>query len=238
MYHRFGNTPYDPFCVSVKQFDLQMNWLAENKLAVSFADMEKFLAGEKTLSADSVLITVDDGFSSVYSEMLPVLRRWGIPAVAYVSPGLVGKEGHTERYMTWDELGKLVESGVVIGSHAWSHRSLGQMTAEEVRDEACRSKETLQERLGIGVTTFAYPYGTRAAYSELTGTILRECGYQTAFTTQHGAVLPGSEAIELPRIKVEGGDPLWMFRQLCQGGIDGWRYADRFLWRLQKSPAR
>ena len=110
--------------------------------------------------------------------------------------------------------------------------------AEEVRDEACRSKETLQERLGIGVTTFAYPYGTRAAYSELTGTILRECGYQTAFTTQHGAVLPGSEAIELPRIKVEGGDPLWMFRKLCQGGIDGWRYADRFLWRLQKSPAR
>jgi len=239
MYHRFGDIACDPFCVSVNQFDRQMRYLAENKLAVSFDELEEFLAGKRQLSVDSVIITVDDGFHSVYSEMLPVLRRWEIPAVAYVSPSLIGTEGNaSRRYMTWDELGQLAESGVVIGSHAWSHRSLGRLSVEEVREEADRSREELRKRLSIDTTTFAYPYGTRADFSELTGNVLRQSGYRTAFTTQHGGIVPDCDAIELPRIKVERGDPMWMFRQLCRGGIDGWRHVDRFLWRLQKSPGR
>jgi hypothetical protein len=50
----------------------------------------------------------------------------------------------------------------------------------------------------------------------------------------HGAIRPGMDPISLPRIKVEGGEGLWMFRLLSQGAMDPWRVVDQNLWRLQR----
>jgi hypothetical protein len=107
------------------------------------------------------------------------------------------------------------------------------MSAEEAREEAGRSRTVLEDHLGAPVTSFAYPFGTRTDFNTTTAAILRRCGYTCAFTSQHGAIRAGSEPFRLPRIKVEGGEPLWMFRRLVRGGLDGWRWIDRALWRLQ-----
>ncbi|MBN2474305.1 MAG: polysaccharide deacetylase family protein [Pirellulales bacterium] len=244
-YHRFGRSIHDPFCVAQDDFDAQMRWLAKRRLAVSLADLEAFLAGETTLPDGSVLVTVDDGFRSVYTHMLPVLKRHSIPAVAYVTPSLIresddlGAGGEPaeadEAYLTWGELRRLADEGVAIGSHGWTHRSLGRMGPVEVRREAIRSKEVLEDRLERRIASLAYPYGTRADFTPTTGNVLAETGYTTAFTSQHGAIRPGSDPIELPRIKVEGGEGLWVFQLLCQGAMDGWRLVDRTLSRLQQT---
>jgi hypothetical protein len=60
-----------------------------------------------------------------------------------------------------------------------------------------------------------------------------DAGYTLAFTAQHGAVRTGANPYALPRIKVEGGESVWMFRQLVAGGLDGWSLVDRYLWRVQ-----
>jgi hypothetical protein len=44
----------------------------------------------------------------------------------------------------------------------------------------------------------------------------------------------GADLARLPRVKVEGGEPLWMFKLLCQGGMDVWRLFDNTLWRFQR----
>lgn len=237
-YHRFGPAVHDPFCVAAEQFDAQMRWLAEQRLAVSLADLEDHLAGRKRLADGSVLVTVDDGFRSVARVMLPALRRYAIPAVAFVSPGLIAEtpdSSHAtpEPYLTWDELAAVAEAGMTIGSHGWSHRSLGQIGFGEAEDEMRRSRETLQAHLGQTVTSLAYPYGTRADYNPMTTALLAATGYTTAFTSQHGAVLGSDDPLVLPRVKVEGGEGLWMFAQICRGGMDAWRLVDRTLWRVQ-----
>ena len=45
-YHRFGDAVRDPWCVSAAVFEEQMRWLAEQKLAVSLDDVERFVRGE------------------------------------------------------------------------------------------------------------------------------------------------------------------------------------------------
>jgi peptidoglycan/xylan/chitin deacetylase (PgdA/CDA1 family) len=239
MYHRFGNTPYDPFSVSLRDFEAQLAWLEERRLAVSLAQVEEFLAGTRTLPRGAVLITVDDGLQSLYTGALPLLRRYRIPAVAFVCAGLIeaayDETGLPERPVTWKQIAELRAAGVAIGSHAWTHRSLGRMPAAEMRDEAERSRRVLEQRIGVPVTAFAYPFGTRADYNATAAQIVRECGYTSAFTAQHGAVHPGLDRFTLPRVKVEGGEPWWMFALLCRGGLDGWKWVDRTLWRLQAS---
>jgi len=266
-YHRCGARARDPFCVSAEMFEAQMRLLSQQRRAVSLADLEAFLAGDKSLPEGAVLVTVDDGCRSVLTEMLPVWRRCGVPAVVYVNPGLIGAHesqpahalatrpeqgpqdlsGQTapaaacvrtdaaasEPLMTWDELGTLVEAGLTIGSHGLTHRSLGRMSEQEAREEAVCSRELIERRLGVEVRSFAYPFGTRADFSPATRRVLAEAGYTTAMTSQHGAITPDEAALELPRIKVEGGEGLWMFRLLCCGALDAWRVVDRNLWRLQ-----
>jgi peptidoglycan/xylan/chitin deacetylase (PgdA/CDA1 family) len=235
-YHRFGDVPFDPFCVTARDFAAQMCWLAEHRLAVSIEDVERFVCSETSLPPGAVLVTIDDGCRSTLTHALPILIEHGIAAVAYVTAGGVGgarPSTHSEELLSWRELGRLAEGGVTIGSHGLTHRSLGRMTLDEARVEATRSRELLEQRLGCPVTTFAYPYGTRADYSDATHALLREAGYRTAFTSQHGSLRQGMMPLALPRLKVEGGDASWMFRRICEGCMDGWRHIDRALWRLQ-----
>jgi len=243
-YHRFGHARRDPFCVEVAAFEQQMAWLAERRLAISLRDVERFVHGAQDLADGSVLVTIDDGCPSVYAKALPVLLRYAIPAALFVPAGeLVGADGHSapagddapDARMTRADLVDVARAGITVGSHAWTHHSLGAMSEGEIRDQLARSRAELEDAVGTPVTAFAYPYGTRADYDERTARLLRETGYTIAFTSQHGAVRPGLDALTLPRVKVEGGEPFWMFPLLSRGALDAWSLVDRTLWRLQAS---
>jgi peptidoglycan/xylan/chitin deacetylase (PgdA/CDA1 family) len=237
-YHRFGDLRRDPFCVDASTFAAQMEWLAREELAVSLDDVHAFLRGARDLPTDAVLVTIDDACPSVHGRALPILRRFGIPSVLFVPAGELrdvpgADDDGPDGRMTRDQLLELARAGVTIGSHAWTHRSLGRLSTDEARDELVRSRSALEQLIDAPVTAFAYPFGTRADFNPSTRALLASAGYACAFTSQHGAIVPGTDPLTLPRIKVEGGEGLWMFRRLTHGGLDGWRWIDRTLWPLQ-----
>jgi peptidoglycan/xylan/chitin deacetylase (PgdA/CDA1 family) len=237
-YHRFAAIAQDPFALDPAVFAEQMAWLSGEGRAVGLDDLEAFLRGERALRDGSVLVTIDDGCRSTHERALPVLARERIPAVAFVTSSLVGRgaegAGSPEPYMGWSELAELQAAGVAIGSHAHTHRSLGRLAPAEARDEARRSRELLGERLARPVRAFAYPFGTRSDYSAATREALAEAGYAFGFTSQHGAIRAGMDALELPRVKVESGEGPTLFRWLCRGGMDAWCAVDVLLSRTQQ----
>lgn len=227
-YHRFGDDRRDPFTVTAAAFERQMTHLAGR--AVPLEDLHGFLFADAVLPPDAVLVTIDDGDPSVFDVALPVLRRHGVPAVAFV---LADIPNGFEVMAAW-QVRALAEAGVTIGSHSLSHRSLARLPRREMLREARDSRRRLEDLTGRAVRAFAYPFGTRADFSAAAGEALREAGYDLAFTSQHGAVRRQSDALELPRVKVEGGDPDWHFPALCRGGMDAWRLVDAGLHRLQR----
>jgi peptidoglycan/xylan/chitin deacetylase (PgdA/CDA1 family) len=234
-YHRFGDAERDPWCVSADTFEQQMRWLAERKLAVSLDDVSRFLRGEGTLADGSVLVTMDDGYSSVLHIAAPIMQRHRIPSVAYITTGLIGETSvYGERYLTWDEVAQLPKAGITVGSHGHTHRSVAKLDQQVAREEAMRSKQLLEGCIGVKVDSFAYPFGMRTDESPATARMLTECGFDTVFIAQHGPVRRGADPARLPRVKVEGGEPSWMFKLLCQGGMDAWKLFDDTLWRLQR----
>lgn len=241
-YHRFGPQERDAFSVTPAAFDEQMAWLASEGLATSLQAVLDLAHGRGTPRDGSVLVTIDDGCPSVRTHALPILRRHRIPAVVFVPAGEIlehpepppAHETDGSR-MSWPELVELVEAGITIGSHAFTHHSLGRMPAESAREQLARSRALIAERTGQAATAFAYPFGTRADYTPATAALVAETGYDCAFTSQHGCIQPGADVMELPRIKVEGGEGFDMFRRIVQGGMDGWRWVDRTFWRLQAS---
>lgn len=236
-YHRIADVPHDPFSVSPADFEAQMRLLADEGRGISLQQLMDFVAGRGTIPQDACLVTIDDGMLSTLSEALPILKRTGVPAVAYVSAGLIAADfqGMDERYLDWDELREVGDSGVIeIGSHAYNHKSLGAMPAGEAADEARRSRDLLREKLGRDIESFAYPFGTHGDFSAATDAALADAGYSIAFTSMHGPVRPGMNPISLPRVKVEGGEPLFVFSLISRGALDPWRLVDENLWRLQR----
>ena len=237
-YHRFGSIARDPFCISRRDFEAQVRFLAEQRRAIGLADLRRFLAGEVELAPGAALVTIDDGFVSTFSEALPVLRDHGVPAVAFVTPSLVenldAARAEPERYMTWDELGRLAEARIETGAHGYSHDSLGAMPVDAAREQGARARERLEARLGRAVEAFAYPFGTLSDFNAATREALASVGYSLVFTAQHGSIRAGMDPHELPRVKVENGDDLRQFARLCDGAMDPWRLVDAGLWRLQR----
>jgi peptidoglycan/xylan/chitin deacetylase (PgdA/CDA1 family) len=234
-YHRFGDALRDPWCVSAAVFEEQMRWLAEQKLAVSLDDVERFVRGEIELPDGAVLVTMDDGFSSVLNIAAPIMQRHRIPSVAYVTTGFVGTISISgEPYLSWEEVRSLPAAGVTVGSHAHTHRSVAKLSPQAALEEGEKSKQLLELHLGAPIRSFAYPFGMRTDESAETARMLSGCGYSSIFIAQHGTLRAGADLARLPRVKVEGGEPLWMFKLLCRGGMDGWKLFDDTLWKLQR----
>ena len=237
-YHRFGEIARDPFCLSRRDFEAQVRFLAEQRRAIGLDDLLRFVAGETDVVPGSALITIDDGFLSTFRDALPVLRDYAVPAVAFITAGRVGNleaaRSEPESFMSWDEVGRLPEGGIAIGAHGYHHESFGKLGPEAARDQGVRARELLESRLGAPVRTFAYPYGTRADFNAATGRALASAGYELAFTSQHGSIRAGMDPHELPRVKVENGDGLRQFARLCDGAMDAWRVVDAGFSRLQR----
>lgn len=97
----------DPHIVSATPaaFDAQMRFLARHYTPVSANQVIAALDGA-TLPRRAVLVTFDDGYRDFLTEVWPVLRRHGVPAVLFIPTAFPG----TGRSFWWDELHGMVTS--------------------------------------------------------------------------------------------------------------------------------
>jgi peptidoglycan/xylan/chitin deacetylase (PgdA/CDA1 family) len=226
-YHRVAEDPQDPFAVSPLDFVRQMEIVAQTGVAEPLESALANLGADKG-EQPRVALTFDDGTRDFLTEALPVLLRLRLPATLYVSPSRVGEIG----FLSWDDVVEVARSGVRIGSHGWDHQSLGRLDLMEVRQQVTMSRGVLEDRLGIEVTTLAYPYGTLRDFSEGVKEEVRRAGYLAACTSVNGVNRCTTDSFELRRTKIEQGDGSVFWRILC-GGLDAWALIDQHLPALQ-----
>jgi peptidoglycan/xylan/chitin deacetylase (PgdA/CDA1 family) len=167
--------------VTPENFKSQMHFLRRNGIEV--LTLDRVLAGDR-----GVALTFDDGYRDVLEHALPTLLALRFPASFFIVVGRVGgtdtwmRESPMpeERILDWDELRRLVDAGMAIGSHSMTH---AQLTAEEVGE----SKRALEERLGVRVDHFAYPRGEHTAPSV---EWVRRAGYKAGWATKSGTEDP------------------------------------------------
>lgn len=224
MYHRFGHRLRDPYVLSPEMFETQMARLASHGVAISLADVEAWLRGEASIEPGSVLVTIDDGDPTVHSKALPILGAYGIPAVVYT----LGGRPDGWPTMSDKQLIEIDRAGLTIASHTNSHRNLNELPTKDMIMELRDSKDRLEQVIGKAITSVAYPFGTPLHVSPRVADCAREMGYTTGFTSIHGGInIKGTQhPLLLPRVKVESGDPSWMFEQSCHGALNLWRFLD------------
>lgn len=123
----------------------------------------------------------------------------------------------THRAMTASEIAVLARNGLVdVGSHTVEHPSLASLSPDDQRREIVRSKADLEAIVERAVTSFAYPFGTRADYTVETVKIVREAGYTNACSNFPGLLLGGTDPWQLPRLLVRDWDGEEFHHRLVQ----------------------
>jgi peptidoglycan/xylan/chitin deacetylase (PgdA/CDA1 family) len=91
LYHRF-TTDADSNFVSQAVFDMQINFLRKNFTIVSLWELSDQLKNQKKIKPNTVVITVDDGYEDFYKYAFPVLRKYSVPAIIYVTSDFIEKK--------------------------------------------------------------------------------------------------------------------------------------------------
>ncbi|HZN19520.1 MAG TPA: polysaccharide deacetylase family protein [Micromonosporaceae bacterium] len=207
-YHSIGDAPRDGtlrWSVSPGDFDEQMALLRQRgctPLTVSgYAELLR-LGGP--MPPKPVLVTFDDGFPDLATAALPILRRYGITATAYVITSRVGAGTRPGKdpSLDWDQLADLRGNGVEIGSHSHTHRALDCLRRAELHEEVTISKRVLEDGLRQRVHTFAYPYGYHSPAVRHT---VRAAGYTSACAVKNALSHPGDDPFAVARVLVERG---------------------------------
>jgi len=216
----------------VSLFDEQMDQLQQ--LGYQVVDLDAVLAhyvDGTPLPARAVLITFDDGYRDNLQNALPILQRYGYPAVLFVPIGYVSNSlplpheeplatrGVLNRTLDWKELAGLERERVRIESHGIGHRPLADLEVDEAAREIVLSKLRLEELLGRPVRAFAYVKGSEAHYRLVHLSLLKQAGYDVAFTSISGANGPATDPLQLHRYNAEPYPPR-TFELVLSGACD------------------
>jgi peptidoglycan/xylan/chitin deacetylase (PgdA/CDA1 family) len=232
MYHKVNDLPGNPLTMPVSLFDEQMDQLRE--LGYTVVDLDAVLehyVGGKALPPRAVLITFDDGYHDNLENAARVLRKYGYPGVLFVPIGYLGDplplpheerlaaQGILNRTIDWEEVAELEREGIRIESHGISHRPLADLEVDEAAREIALSKFRLEDRLGRPVRAFSYVKGSEAHYKPVHLSLVRQAGYDLAFTAVSGANSPATDPLQLRRYNIEPYSPR-TFELVLSGACD------------------
>jgi len=103
--------------------------------------------------------------------------------------------------LSWEECEEMKRSGIDIGSHTISHPMLTGLSLEQARYEMEQSKKQIEEKLGIEVRAFSYPFGD---YNTDIVALVRKSGYACAVTASPAKVIGCEDSVyQIGRIAPE-----------------------------------
>ena len=85
-------------------------------------------------------------------------------------------------YLTWEQVREMCQNGIEIGSHTVLHPILTRIPLSKAEEELVYSKRRIESEIRKPVISFAYPNGSRSDYSPDVINLVRQTGYELAFT--------------------------------------------------------
>lgn len=109
--------------------------------------------------------------------------------------------------LRWEDIRQMSKSNITFGAHTVTHPVLSRISAAELKQEIDGSKKSIENRLQLPVSHFAYPFGQTDDYDLQAKYAVRSAGFKTAVTTIWGLNDPEDDPLELKRFTPWQTDP-------------------------------
>lgn len=224
-YHRFGTEVSDSMTIKTAAFAQQMEWLKTNGYTVIPLDTAAgYLQGKvKSIPAKSVVITVDDGHKSVYSDMAPIVKKYNIPVTLFIYPSAISNAKYA---MTWDQLHELEATKLFhVESHTYWHPNFNHEKKKLSPDEYAKfvdkqlggAKKKLEEKMGHPIKYLAWVFGI---YDDALLVDAKNAGYEMAFTIDRHHAASNANVMAEGRYMVVSKHTIKDFEHIVDGSED------------------
>lgn len=194
MYHDVSYLGYG-YSKTPEIFRTQMEELKKAGFnTIFFSQLIDYVEYGTALPEKPVIVTLDDGYMTNYTYVLPILKELGMKAeISVIGNAMI----YAEWGMDWEQVREMCQSGLVrFQAHTKAlHDAAGrtgvlkkadETWAEYVEvfaDDAARIQELLMQETGNQPQVFTYPLGK---HNPMTEAIIRQFGYKASLTTRDG----------------------------------------------------
>ncbi len=232
LYHRFGQTVADSMTVRTAVFETHLKYLQENHYTVvGLKEALAMISGRGTPSPGRcVALVADDGHRSIYTEALPLIRKYRVPMTLFVYPSAVSNASYA---MTWDQMLELKATGHFdFQSHTYWHpnfrKERERLPPAEfeklVHMQLAKSREKLEKEMGLRVDLLAWPFGIYDAWLMEKASA---AGYAAAFTIERHSATRSDHPMAMPRYLIADTDQGKIFEAILNEKITITRMVNR-----------
>lgn len=228
IYHNIsGNLSFE-LDMPLPTFRRQLEYLARTQRVVSYHQALQILQAGIRPSEERFVLTFDDGYREFYTHVFPLLCRFKLPAILFVTTGFVETGipypllSHPKARVNpvnWDMLAEMVESGLVtVGAHTHTHPVLINQPEERVIEELEKPKEIFRSCLGLDAQHFAYP---KALWNETIEPLVAKYYLSAVICNEKKALSASFHPYRIPRIPIRRSDGWFFFLAKIHGWLEG-----------------
>ncbi len=208
IYHKFGDSRTPSTNVPLCNFKKQMLYLKTcGYHVIPLKLLVDSLRLKKPLFPKSVVITIDDGYKTVFTNAFPILKKFGYTFTVFLPTEAIEK--HYSDYLSWAQIEKMKKYGADFQDHTYSHSPFGikpkSMDESDyrawIRRDLKKSIEIFEKRLGYVPYALAFPYGY---YNEILIDEAKKLGYKALLTQDPGVVSEHTSLYLIPREPILG----------------------------------
>lgn len=209
LYHRIDRSSLST-ATPPTVFRRHLQWLSERGWrTLSTEEFSFYMRAGKVFPSRSFVITFDDGYESVSSVALGMLKEFGYRAIAFISTGLLqhdedaveapsGREPSC--FMSWSQARELQSSGVIdLQSHTHSHQRFSSWSLPEISADLTTATDILSQELKLPKSHFAHlawPWGKSTPEWR---TAASRAGYRYQYTVARMSFEENMPRDEIPR---------------------------------------
>ena len=161
IYHSISND-VSTLSLSINEFEKHIIYLKnKNFETINFDQIN-------STKNKQIIITFDDGYKDLISSVLPILKKHNFNATCFVVSSMLGKKNMWDMskknfiqkdLMNLNDIREWVDNGMYIGSHSHNHLDLTSLNDDKMTNELTYSKKILEDKIGVKIKNFSYPYG-------------------------------------------------------------------------------
>lgn len=134
--------------------------------------------GEVEIPQRPIMFDFDHPKKSIRHEIQPIMQNFGFRGNLFINSGVMEKMysgripgDESREWMTWEEIGELIDMGWHIGSHTHTHPNLSDLctkdpSGETVYAELAKCDHILKKELGVEPKDFAFTGTTWSSIAE------------------------------------------------------------------------
>lgn len=213
-YHRVADCHPNDWTMSVRNFQLQLDWFQKHFDIVTLEEAQRRIVGQYN-DRPTIAITFDDGYAENVQTAIPELLRRNLPATYFVATDFMRTgqafphdmaRGVPLQPNTISELQEFAAAGIELGAHTKTHADLGAIDdIDQLRDEIVGSAQQLEQWCQVPIRYFSFPYGLPKNTSQKAVDIIRDAGFAGFCTAYNAWNWPGSEGFHLRRWHADPG---------------------------------